>query len=107
MAAGNLPLVIERGVTWSQTWTLLDAAGNPIILTNYTGKMQIRTGQLGYGQGVDQGTSGTLILELSTTAGGGNGKLVLGGAAGTVVPTLSATDTATLPLPPADACYDL
>jgi len=42
MAAGRYSFVIEQGATLNLELQYKDASGNPIDLTNYSGKMQIR-----------------------------------------------------------------
>lgn len=42
MAAGKYSYVIEQGATFQRQFDYLDSNGNPIDLTNYSAKMQIR-----------------------------------------------------------------
>lgn len=42
MAAGKYSFVIEQGATFQQEWRYLDCLGNPVDLTNYSSKMQLR-----------------------------------------------------------------
>lgn len=70
---------IEQGATFSRVFTLKDSDGNLIDLTGCTARMQFRTT---YG--------GTLVSSLTTE----NGKITLGGVAGTVTIEISASDTA-------------
>ncbi len=89
--AGTLHLTIEQGATFNPVMTWKDQAGNPIDLTGYTARMQIRAT-------VDDST---VIHELSTT----NGELVLGGVAGTITFGIPATTTASFTFQ--EAVYDL
>lgn len=76
--AGIYNQTADQGATYGRLITLYDSAGNPLNLTGYTAKMQIR----------ETYDSPTAILELSTS----NGKIVLGGALGTVTLTAAAAD---------------
>tara|TARA_R110002153_G_scaffold6602_1_gene30361 strand:+ start:418 stop:768 length:351 start_codon:yes stop_codon:yes gene_type:complete len=82
MSAGYHHFIIEQGATFAQTLTLKDANDTLIDLTGFTGSMHFR-------QNPD---SDTTVLDISTT----NGRMVLNGTAGTLVCTVSATDTAAL-----------
>lgn len=73
-------LSIDQGATFQLLITWNDPSGNPIDLTGYTARMQIRP----------EVTSSTVILEMTTE----NGGITLGGVAGTISLTKSATDTA-------------
>ena len=75
--AGIYDITADQGSTFSRRITWLDSAGAPIDLTGYTAKMQVR-------ETVD---STAVILELSTV----NSRISLGGAAGTIDLTASAT----------------
>lgn len=74
-------LCVPAGATFTQVlrWK---ADGQLVNLTGYTARMQIRPSV----------ASSTLTLALTTE----NGRIALGGAAGTITLTISATDTATL-----------
>ena len=63
-----------------------DENGNLINLTGFTAKMQVRTAKC------DQ-TCSELIIEFSTT----NGRIILGGAAGTIIITATTADMLLLP----------
>ena len=80
MAAGELNLTVEQGTTFSQTLTW-KIDGTAVNLTGYTARMQARK---------DVASSET-IFSLTQSAG-----LTLGGAAGTIIITLTATQTAAL-----------
>lgn len=60
MATGTYDTIINQGDTFSRVITWLDANEDPIILTSYTAKMQLRT----------TADSDTVVLELSTENGG-------------------------------------
>ena len=77
--AGSYKWIADKGATMSRviTWYSDEAQTTPVNLTNYTAKMQVRSVP-----------GSTLILELSTT----NGRIVLGGAAGTITCTVAAAD---------------
>jgi len=89
--ASRYDIKIHQGETWSMTLTILDNNDNPKNLTNYTGKMQIRSKP-----------GGTLLKELSTDVGGG---MTINGAYGEIV--LEMTDTETAALMFKTAQYDL
>jgi len=82
MAAGSLDITIEQGATWNLvlTWEI---NGTPVDLQGYTGRLQAR---------VDADDS-EVILSLTTAASGG---IVLGGVAGTITLSRSATQTAAI-----------
>ena len=83
-AAGTWNFVADQGATLSKVLTYKDANGTPVDLTNYTARMQLR----------ERTNSTSVALELTTA----NGRITLGGAAGTVtlsVPATSMTITGT------------
>lgn len=82
MAAGNYDLTIEQGATFYQQIIWKDANEDPIDISGYTARMQIR-------KTVKATTS---ILSLTTE----NGRITLGGAAGTITLEVAAEDTADL-----------
>lgn len=82
MAAANYDFTIEQGATEVRTFTWKTSAGTPIDLTGYTARMQLRP----------MLTSETKLLDLTTE----NGGITLGGVNGTVVVTISASQTAAL-----------
>ena len=90
MSAGYHHFIIEQGATFAQTLTLKDSNGALINLTSFTGDMQFRPNP-----------SADTVLAISTT----NGRMVVGGSAGTLVLTVSATDTAALEA--SDGVFDL
>jgi hypothetical protein len=79
MAAGNYDLYMEQGATFSLVITWKDSSNTPINLTSYTARMQVRRTK----------QSTTVIVEASTT----DGRIVLGGALGTITVTIPATVT--------------
>lgn len=89
--AGTYNIVCDAGATLTRTLTWSDSAGSLVNLSGYTGRMQVRA---------DVESSDT-ILSLTTS----NGGLTLGGVAGTVLITVSATESATLTA--GDYVYDL
>lgn len=92
MSAGFHHFVIEQGATFSRVLTLKDSSGTVVNLSSYSGaEMDLR----------ENPESSTEVITLTT----GNGRIALGGAAGTVTLTISATDTANLTAD--DGVYDL
>lgn len=89
MPAVTKNLTIEQKATFRKKMTYRDKFKKPINLTGYGARMQIR------------GADGSLIADLSTQ----NGKIVLGGATGTIELILSAAETALMTF--ATALYDL
>jgi len=81
--AGTYDMVVDQGATLSRTVTWKDSTKTPINLTGYSARMQVRASV----------TSAATVIELTTA----NSRIALGGAAGTVTLTVSATDTAALP----------
>ena len=92
MSAGYHHFIIEQGATFGQTLTLKDSNGSVVNLTGYaSAEMDLR----------DNPESSTTILTLTT----GNSGIALGGSAGTVTLTISATNTNNLAV--GDGHYDL
>ena len=92
MSAGFHHFVIEQGATFSKVLTLKDSSGTVIILTGYTSaEMDLRT----------NADASSEVLTLTT----GNSRVSLGGSAGTITLTISATDTASMTAD--DGVYDL
>lgn len=81
MTPGSLDFLMPKGSTFSRTLTW-KISGSPVNLTDYSARMQARTSHI----------SGTAVLTLTTE----NGKITLGGAAGTITLSLSAADTAAI-----------
>lgn len=85
-------LTIYQGADFSQLFTFLqESGGDPVDLTNFSARMQIR----------QRVNAASPIIELTSA----NGRIVLGGTAGTVTLTLNATETAQLP--DTQGVYDL
>ncbi len=80
MPAIERDIEIEIGGVWDSPLALKNADGTPYDLTGAEGRMQIRD------------PDGALLGELSTA----NGRLVFGGALGTITRRLGATATALL-----------
>ncbi len=82
-APGRYDMTIYQGATFdvTLTWKTGDPA-TAVNLTTYTARMQLRSTV----------ESSTVALELTDA----NGRLILGGAAGTIRLLLTATDTAAL-----------
>ena len=91
MTAATVNLIIEQGTTFDQTFIWQDETSNPIDLTGFTAQMQIR----------ESVTSPEVIIELSTS----NGRIVLGGTAGTILLQLTGSETEALDFD--QAIYDL
>lgn len=89
--AGIYDITIEQGTNFSLNLTYKDSAQAPIDLTGYTAKMQMRP----------FASSARVFFERSTT----NGTISLGGAAGTVLITATAEETAALNF--LNAVYDI
>lgn len=85
-------LLIDQGATLSVVATWKDSSGNAINLTGYTARMSVRA----------TFSSSTSVLDLNTS----NSGITLGGAAGTITITASATTTAALTAP-FSGVYDL
>jgi hypothetical protein len=83
MSAGIHNLTIEQGATFRRVITWKNSSGTAINLTGFSARMQVR-------ERVDDAD---VILELSTS----NGRITLGGSAGTI--TIVAQDEVTTTLP--------
>lgn len=86
---GNYDFTIYQGSSFSKVITWRDGANNVMNLTGYTARMQIR-----------QRLTGDILIELTTA----NGRISLGGTAGTITLEISAADTSAITL---DGVYDL
>lgn len=82
METGNYNITARQGSTFNLNFTI-DTDGTVWNLTGYTAAMQVRKAT----------TSSTAILSLTSTSG-----ITLGGAAGTVAVTASASTLASLPV---------
>lgn len=92
MAAGTYNIVAEQGARCIRSIVYEDSAGVLVNLTDYTARMQVRV----------QVHSTTTLLALTSAVGGG---ITLGGAAGTIEISISATTMAATPAGP--YWYDL
>jgi hypothetical protein len=81
MAATTYDILIEQGATYSQVISYKES-GVAINLTGYTARMQVRATL----------EAASTLVELTTA----NSRIALGGTAGTISLTISATDTAAL-----------
>ena len=72
---------VHQGETWACTLSIKDDNDNPVDLTDYTAKMQVR-----------DKAGGTLLKELAT---GGSG-ITITGASGEIALALTAAETAVL-----------
>lgn len=96
--AGRLDICFEQGAVFDvlMTWREKAAPQTPIDLTGFTARMKVV-----FNQGE---TNEALVLELTT----GNGRIILGGTAGTIRLLVTATDTAALTEAEFEnTCYDL
>lgn len=83
MPAARLNLVIERGADFSTVITWRDEADVLVNLTGYSGEMDVRE---------ERADTATQIATFTD----GNGRITLGGAAGTITLSMTAVDTAAL-----------
>lgn len=91
MSAGKHDIYIEQGATWQMLVTWQTPDQTPIDVTGFKGRMHIRL----------NANSCTIEADLTTE----NGKIVLGGTAGTVQLVLTAAQTSELTL--VNGVYDL
>jgi|SRR5210317_914188 len=92
MSAGFYHFIIEQGATFNKVLTLKDSSDAVVNLTGYTSaEMDLRRNP----------DSSSEIATLTTE----NSRITLGGSAGTITLTISATDTANLTA--GDGVYDL
>ena len=92
MSAGYHHFIIEQGATFGQTLTLKDSSDTVINLTGYaSAEMDLR----------ETPDSSSELLTLTTA----NNRIALGGSAGTVTLTITASDTANLT--EGDGVFDL
>ena len=90
MTAGIYDIVIEQGATFTLNATWKDSAGAPVNLTGYSARMQVRPSY----------ESEEILASLVSPT-----NIVLGGALGTIVATIPATDTQKLNIQ--EGVYDL
>lgn len=81
---GTYNLTIYQGSKLTRVFTYLDANDDPVDLTGYTARAQVRKDH----------RSGTILLDLDSEE-----EITLGGAAGTITIVVPATETAALNLP--------
>ena len=79
MAAGRYSFVIEQGVTTDFEIQYTDSSGDPVDLTNYSGRLQVRSG---YAQ-----DNGELFLTLSSSLTPDGTGLNFSGSNGSTPPT--------------------
>lgn len=94
MAAGTYNTTIDKGATFSLTVTYKDAAGDPVNLTGWTARMQIR----------ETPSSASTLL----TSTGGSPTIAISNtnfATGVISITISAANTANIAVPV--AYYDI
>jgi hypothetical protein len=89
--AGQYHIITDQGATFSRQLTWKDENGAAVNLTGYTARMQLRTSV----------QNDSVVLELTDT----NGRISLGGAAGTITLTVTANDMTAIP--PLKYVYDL
>jgi hypothetical protein len=90
MTAGIYDITIEQGATFTLSATWKDSAGAPVNLTGYSARMQVRS---------NYESEEVLVSLVSPT------NITLGGALGTILATISATDTQKLSIQ--EGVYDL
>jgi hypothetical protein len=89
MTAATYNITVEQNATFKRRFNCLDKIRMPMDLTGYAAHMQIRD------------TAGAVICDLSTE----NGKIVLGGLAGTIDLTIPLSETSLFTF--TTAAYDL
>lgn len=82
MAAATYDILCEQGATLSLALTYKDPDGDPVNLTGYTARMQVR----------ESVSAASTLVAITSSSG-----ITLGGSAGTIQISLSATTTAALP----------
>jgi hypothetical protein len=91
MTAGRYDLLIEQGATFYLPFEYLDSTDQPIDLTLWTARLQARR----------KAVDAEVIVEMTTE----NGRITLGGTAGTIDLSMLADDTTLLQ--PGEYLYDL
>lgn len=91
MAAGYHHFIIEQGATFKHVLTLKDPNGTVINLGGYSAEMDLRKNQ--------DDTNEVITLTVA------NGRIAMGGAAGTITLEVSASDTSALQV--GDGVYDI
>jgi hypothetical protein len=97
MAAGKYNLTIEQGTTIDLTLLYKDSGSNPIDLTDYSAKMQIKSAY------ADKNPR--TFLTLSSSLNADNTGLTLGGASGSINIYISAASSSAINFD--SAIYDL
>lgn len=90
MTAGVYNFTLEQGVTFRRQVTIYDANNDPVDLTDFTARMQIRP----------EVESDTVIVYLTSA----NGGLTLGASAGTIDILINDTETSSVTT---DGVYDI
>ena len=90
--AGIYNIICDQGATFVRQLTWNDSNGSAVNLSGYTARMDVRSS-------ID--AAGAAVLSLTTT----NGRIVLGGTAGTI--NLTAEATATQVVESGNYVYDL
>jgi hypothetical protein len=90
MLAGVYKIICDQGATFQRVFTITESNDEPMDLTGYTARMQIRP----------EIESSDVLIELTTQ----NGRITLGGTAGTIELNLTPQNTATIDR---DGFYDL
>lgn len=75
--AGDYDFTVDQGATFNNVLTWKNSDNTPINLTGYTARMQVRADY----------DATVIVLELTTT----NGRITLGGSAGTITLNVAAT----------------
>jgi hypothetical protein len=97
MAAGKYTMLIEQGATLDLSLAYKDSNNTAINLTNYSGKMQIRSGYAD--------SNPTTYLTLSSSLQPDGTGITFGGVSGTIGIYISATTSSALTFD--SASYDL
>ncbi len=84
--AAKLNLVVQAGATWTEQFLYADINENPIDITSWSARMEIRSSV----------NSETVIYTLLDSAASPLPRLILGGAAGTINLVIEAVDTTPL-----------
>ena len=82
MLAGTYKITCDQGATFERVITVKDSTGTPMNLTGYTARMQVRR----------ETESSEILVELTTE----NGRISLGGAAGTITLSMNPATTAAI-----------
>lgn len=77
--AGTYNIIADQGATFGRVLVWKDSAGDPVPMSGYTARMQVRT---------DYFSTGAPVLELTTA----NGRIALAASTGEIALTVSASD---------------